>query len=65
MQSENRRYLPQGITYGRFYNGNTVTEGYLRMFESNFNRKSTITGPSFSAGILRDRLPASAPISLQ
>ena len=25
----------------------------------------TITGPSFSAGILRDRLPCSAPISLQ
>ena len=24
-----------------------------------------ITGPSFSAGILRDRLPGSAPISLQ
>ena len=26
---------------------------------------ATITGPSFSAGILRDRLPGSAPISLQ
>jgi len=27
--------------------------------------RATITGPSFSAGILRDRLPGSAPISLQ
>jgi len=27
--------------------------------------KTTITGPSFSAGSLRDRLPGSAPISLQ
>jgi len=29
------------------------------------NRNTIITGPRFSAGILRDRLPGSAPISLQ
>jgi len=29
------------------------------------NLYTTITGPSFSASILRDRLPGSAPISLQ